>query len=120
VNDTFGHNAGDKVLYEVARIIEKNIRKGDIAARFGGEEYIILLIECKEEDAYVSAERIRRKVEQTSIEYLDKWINITISCGLCSISDINDFDADEIIRRADRALYASKQNGRNTTTIYRP
>ena len=118
VNDTYGHNAGDKVLYDVARVVEKFIRKGDIAARFGGEEYVILLIECHSDNAYKTAERIRQAVEELQITYLDKVMKITISCGISCVSDVRDHDADEIIRQADRALYSSKQNGRNKTTMY--
>lgn len=118
INDTYGHTAGDKVLYEVARIIEKYTRKGDIAARFGGEEFIILLIECTSDNAFKSAERIRKAIEGLHITNLDKEITITLSCGISSISQSSEIDAEEIIRQADRALYLSKQNGRNRTTVY--
>lgn len=117
-NDTYGHTAGDEVLYEVARIIEKYIRKGDVAARFGGEEFIVLLIECGKKNAFKTAERIRKAVEKLSIPYLKKEIRITLSCGISTIAESNSKNDDEIIRQADRALYSSKQNGRNKTTIY--
>lgn len=119
INDTYGHTAGDKVLYEVARIIEQNIRKGDIAARFGGEEYIILLIECKESDSVQTAERIREAVEKATIMYHHQEMKITLSCGISTIAPTEKFDADEVIQQADKALYMSKQNGRNRTTVYR-
>lgn len=120
INDTYGHNAGDKVLYEVAQTIKRNIRQSDIAARFGGEEYIVLLIDCTNADVIKSAERIRKAVEELHIKYLDKEIRITLSCGIRSISSSSEYDEEEIIRQADKALYSSKQNGRNRTTVYNP
>lgn len=118
INDTFGHLAGDRILLEIGKIIEGNIRKSDVAARFGGEEFIIMLLECNKEKAFKVAEKIRVIIESNIIEYMGKKINITISCGISVVSIDHFYEADEIIRQADCALYFSKNQGRNHTSFY--
>jgi diguanylate cyclase (GGDEF)-like protein len=118
INDTYGHLAGDKILFEVGKIIEYNIRKSDIAARFGGEEFIVMLIECPEQYAYSIAERIRLIIQAMEIEYLGQQMNITVSCGVSNVSKETIKEVEELVRQADRAMYISKEKGRNRTTFY--
>jgi diguanylate cyclase (GGDEF)-like protein len=118
INDTYGHLAGDKILIEVGKIIEYNIRKSDIAARFGGEEFIIMLIECPQQYAYSIAERIRLIIQAMEIEYLGQKMSITVSCGVSNVSKDSINEVEEIVRQADRAMYISKEKGRNRTSFY--
>jgi diguanylate cyclase (GGDEF)-like protein len=120
LNDNWGHLAGDRVLFDVADILKTNIRKSDVAARFGGEEFVILLISCNKDYAYMIAERIRSKIEEMEFEYLGAKIKVTISTGISFTSQKNLLTEEELIRKADVALYASKRKGRNCSTLYSP
>ncbi|HOV15557.1 MAG TPA: GGDEF domain-containing protein, partial [Spirochaetota bacterium] len=86
INDTYGHVAGDEVIKSIATIITETIRKEDIPARFGGEEFVILLIECRNEYLFEVAERIRKKIENSRIAFEKTEIKTTISIGLLHIS----------------------------------
>ena len=112
VNDTWGHAAGDAVLRHVAQTMKQQTRRIDIAARIGGEEFIILLPDTSVENAQALAERIRASVENTPANTGGKQIAVTISIGLSAIhpEDRNDQQA---LERADLALYAAKHSGRN-------
>ncbi len=113
INDTYGHLTGDQVLKNVARIIRDNIRKTDYVARFGGEEFVILLPDSKAKDATAVAERVRELVSNMNAFPF----NVTISLGVA------EFDADfknslGLIQCADIALYEAKHTGKNKTVIY--
>lgn len=110
INDTFGHSAGDGVLKAVARAIEDGVRKGDIAARWGGEEIVVALMGAREDDATKKAEAIRKSIERLSFNSLPD-INVTISAGVAA-AEIN-LPFEEALDRADRALYVAKNSGRN-------
>lgn len=109
VNDTHGHDAGDAVLVETANIITKLIRANDVACRFGGEEFIVLLPETPMSGAIILAERIRREIETAVIS----GIKITVSIGIADLKQTNNNDQDELTRLADEQLYIAKQSGRN-------
>lgn len=116
INDTYGHAAGDIVLEEVARVIKSCTRNADTAARYGGEEFVVMLNNTPVSAAMAIAERIRKLVEESAILYDGQKINVTISIGVSSYN----FDlepAKSIVDRADKALYESKQNGRNRVTL---
>lgn len=116
INDTYGHAAGDIVLEEVAKIIKSCTRNADTAARYGGEEFVVMLNNTSASAAMAVAERIRKSVEEKSIMYDGKKINVTISIGVSSYNfDLES--AKSIVERADKALYESKQNGRNRVTL---
>ncbi len=116
VNDTWGHAAGDVVLRHVAQTMKKQTRRIDIAARIGGEEFVILLPDTSVENACALAERIRASVENTPVSSGDHQIAVTISIGLSAINpgDRNDQAA---LERADLALYEAKHNGRNRVKL---
>ncbi|GAB1482512.1 sensor domain-containing diguanylate cyclase [Treponema sp.] len=116
-NDTYGHSCGDIVLQRVARSIAECVRSIDIAARYGGEEFVLLLIDADAEDAAIAAERVRKVVEQTETEYEGAMLKVTVSCGVAVYDKDRDASARALIDRADRALYQSKQNGRNCVSI---
>ena len=111
-NDTFGHLVGDVVLRDVARLLQRNLREIDMIARFGGEEFILLLIETDLEHAAPIAERLRQLVEVHPIRAYDELLTQTISMGL-SAFPAHAKTLDALIERADQALYAAKRAGRN-------
>lgn len=115
INDTYGHDVGDEVLKTVADTLKKDLRVGDIVARWGGEEFIAILLGANEEQAKMKAEQIRAEVEKIVFEKPDG-LKITISIGVSEFEDGKTFE--DLVKHADEALYASKQNGRNRVTTY--
>ena len=111
VNDTYGHLAGDKVLTVIAKLLCKQIRKTDFVARFGGEEFVLLMPETKLEQALKVAENLRESIAKTEFHFKEQRVPITISCGLAQFTD-ND-DGKKAFARADAALYQAKSDGRN-------
>jgi diguanylate cyclase (GGDEF)-like protein len=116
-NDTFGHQCGDAVLKRVARVIQAGVRTVDLAARYGGEEFCVLLPETDLEHARIIAERIREGVASSVTEYEGQSIRVTISLGAARYDPSRDISGKSLIDRADRALYSSKQHGRNRVTV---
>jgi diguanylate cyclase (GGDEF)-like protein len=116
VNDQYGHLAGDAVLCSTARILKNTIRAYDILARWGGEEFIMLFTDSDPENVMSLTERIRQNIENAEVLYMNQRIHITLSSGIAQNED--DCDLTELVRRADEALYASKQNGRNRVTLW--
>ena len=112
VNDTYGHPAGDLVLRRVADICRESTRGLDLVARFGGEEFAILLPETDVAGALQLAERIREDVQATPMLYGDRTIRVTVSCGLAQLGQ-GDSDARQLLKDADAALYEAKKGGRN-------
>jgi diguanylate cyclase (GGDEF)-like protein len=112
INDNYGHACGDTVLKNLAKIISKQVRQGAIFARFGGEEFIILLPQVPLEQACETAERLRAAIENFSWQLPDNK-TVSISIGLASY-DGNQFEnLDQLIKKADDLLYKAKQTGRN-------
>ncbi len=114
VNDTHGHDVGDDVLRELARRIRRTIRGIDMACRLGGEEFVIVLPDTDMARAYGIAERVRQTVgrEPFPVSSTGLTLDITISIGVAALEDADD-TADTILKRADRALYRAKRDGRN-------
>ena len=115
VNDTYGHQAGDVVLKEVSKAITKSLRDHDIVGRYGGEEYIVGLVNITSELAIQVAERIRKLVSDTSIITSEHTINVTVSIGITHFG-LED-DLHSLIKRSDAALYSAKDAGRNCVII---
>jgi diguanylate cyclase (GGDEF)-like protein len=118
VNDTFGHQAGDKVIQAVAEVIREQIRDTDYAGRYGGEEFVVLMPDIDTSGAIVFAERLRLRIESLVVTYEKQAIPFTISLGVADLSFPTD-DHKQLIERADQALYASKKGGRNQTNSYK-
>lgn len=112
VNDKHGHAAGDAVIRRVGELVAQTLRETDKVARFGGEEFVVLLREVNEHEAHELAERIRLIIAEAHTPFDGKDIAITISIG-CAAITAHDRDIEELIERADRALYAAKAAGRN-------
>lgn len=117
INDTYGHPVGDEVLQQVAQLILKERRIEDIAARFGGEEIVVILPETVRVDALVLAERIREKVEALKFSCEGEELHVTISGGIASFP-LNATDAKGLIKCADNALYQAKGAGKNRICLY--
>lgn len=116
INDVYGHIAGDKALVDIAKLLQENIRTGDIIMRFGGEEFLIILPAASKKNAIEIAEKMREKIENTIIRHSDDNISLTGSFGVTSIPE-NSFASElEMISSVDEALYKSKDGGRNRTT----
>ncbi|WP_413699553.1 diguanylate cyclase [Psychromonas sp. KJ10-10] len=115
VNDTYGHIIGDKVLCEVAKILQHCVRETDIVARFGGEEFCIVLPKTTKERSMFIAETMRQQIELLSVQD----IKVTCSFGVSSI-EFKAKDPAKLIEQADLALYQSKETGRNRVTIWAP
>lgn len=114
VNDSHGHAAGDGVIKRVAEIIGECIRTTDKAARFGGEEFVVLLREVDQATARSLAERIRHTIESSRIGYGSLDIRVTVSIGIALVDEA-DRDVQDMIERADQGLYLAKNTGRNRT-----
>lgn len=121
-NDTYGHACGDYVLQEVARIIKKSIRSVDMASRYGGEEFTVLLNKTCKKNALAVAERIRKNIANHDFFYQNQHMKVTISGGV-SVFDIETnpvASAKLLVDQADQAMYVSKRNGRNCITYADP
>ena len=111
INDTWGHSAGDQALIQVCREVNKLLRKRDVFARFGGDEFVILMPEITIQDAQSVIESIREKIESIKIQN----IFLSSSFGIAQLQKDEDFKS--LFHRADQALYASKESGRNRITL---
>ena len=118
VNDQYGHEAGDEVLRRVGQIIEASLRDVDVAGRFGGEEFALLLPETDKSDAVAIAERIRQRVEAADIVAEGHHIRVTSSAGVAAIPEKN-VDVKNVLRIADQLLYDAKHQGRNRVVTIR-
>ena len=117
-NDTYGHQQGDIVLVDVAKLIKQTVRDTvDIPARYGGEEFTIILPETDAKGAQLVAERLRKTIETFPFPGQDKQLNVTISVGIATFPD-HASSRGVLIKKADIALYACKEAGRNCTLIF--
>lgn len=117
INDTYGHGTGDKVLKVVANILSDEIRKVDAVGRLGGEEFGLILTSTNEDMAIHFTNRIRKRIEETAITFGQSIITCTASLGITEINTL-DTNIDDVLERADKALYQAKDRGRNRVEIY--
>lgn len=111
INDTYGHQAGDFVLMTIAEILIDCLRKSDVICRYGGDEFVVIMKECPQEEGYTILEGIRKKIENHDFDYNEKTFRQTISIGLLEETENRDFDY--VFNQADELLYCAKANGKN-------
>lgn len=116
VNDTWGHQVGDFVLQHLIQLLESALRQTDIFARFGGEEFVILLPHTSEQDAFRLAEKLRRIVEETPLHRIPE-LRVTVSIGTAYLLPDGD-NAHSLLERADKSMYRAKREGRNRVVSY--
>ncbi|MCX5635083.1 MAG: GGDEF domain-containing protein [Planctomycetota bacterium] len=114
INDTKGHGAGDMILQNLADIIRNGIRATDVAARYGGDEFVLLMPETTLDEAIVLLERLRRQAENIS----SNGMKTTISCGLTERTNSTDKSIEKLLKQADAALYQAKRGGRNRVVAH--
>ncbi len=118
VNDTYGHQTGDLVLKEVARIIQKGIRDSDLAARYGGEEFALVLLHAEAEVVVMVSERLRAQIAAYPFPAVDPPLHITASLGIASFPTTGIKEERELVAAADQALYQAKSGGRNKVVLF--
>ena len=111
VNDTYGHDAGDEVLKTVARVMKEKCRSTSVIARWGGEEFLIILPDCNGDNAFIAIERLRNEIQNTIINVDGQEIKVTMTFGLTEFGITSSIDG--LIKEADEKLYHGKTNGRN-------
>jgi diguanylate cyclase (GGDEF)-like protein len=117
VNDRFGHAIGDFVLREISKRLQSVIRQDDVLARFGGEEFAIVLVEANAEDAALIAETCRKEIAKSPLSSPAGDINLTVSLGVVSPEAQDLGTASELLHDADQRLYEAKHGGRNRTVF---
>jgi len=117
VNDGYGHQAGDEVIRRVSQVLQKVKRATDIAGRYGGEEFCVLLLDTDRDGGRYFAERLRREVEKQCVEYGIEEIRVTISLGVAEFKK-GVATYTEWLEQSDKALYVSKESGRNLVTLF--
>lgn len=118
INDSLGHDAGDVVLSEIARIINEQVRQTDIFGRWGGEEFILICSQISEERLITLADKLRETIEQHSFVIDGQSIKVTVSIGATKVKATETFEA--VFKRTDKALYNAKNSGRNQVRFARP
>ena len=119
INDVSGHLAGDKALIMTAQVAAAQVRAMDVLARYGGDEFVLLLPQTSAQQALSIAERIRAGMAASHVETEQGRLAVTLSMGIAEISfTAQDESMESIVRRADEALYAAKAEGRNRIVIF--
>ncbi len=113
INDTHGHSVGDQVLVKTSKLLDLSVREVDRVARFGGEEFLLVLVNSDADRSHLVAERLRRRIEQEDFRDIADGLKVTISVGVTQYR--HEETIDDILKRADEALYRAKREGRNRT-----
>ena len=117
INDTFGHTAGDLILEKLGELLKTNIRREDIACRYGGEEFVVVMPGASLQIAEERAHIIRTRFDELRVEYENWELHVTVSLGVAAYP-MHGATGEEVLIRADRALYRAKQEGRNCVVVY--
>ncbi len=117
VNDTYGHQTGDVILYETAKILRETAREIDMVGRYGGEEFMAILPDTDEEEAARFAERVRNAVAEHVYHDEATEVRMTVSSGVASYPQVDADSPDQVVKRADEALYRAKESGRNRVVL---
>jgi two-component system cell cycle response regulator len=117
LNDSMGHQVGDQLLVMAGKVISANMRRMDVAARYGGDEFVLLLPQAGTEEAALAAARIREEFFTSSAALLKRSAGVTMSIGVASLKQCGAGTPDQLVNHADQALYKSKQGGRNRISV---
>jgi diguanylate cyclase (GGDEF)-like protein len=117
INDTYGHGAGDQVLIAVAQTLQGELRKSDVLARFGGEEFVILLPETDSSAAKSLCGRLQQKLVDQAVQYDTHQIKVRASFGVTTVNGEDELSLEAIYKSADKALYKAKDAGGNTVCV---
>jgi diguanylate cyclase (GGDEF)-like protein len=117
VNDNYGHETGNRLLKLTVECIQRQLRQTDLIARYGGDEFVVLLPETPASGAVGVADRIRRSMEQSPLTTREGTVNATLSIGIAAYPN-HGSDLESVMERADQAMYASKSGGKNRTTMF--
>ncbi|MBT6046326.1 MAG: diguanylate cyclase [Candidatus Scalindua sp.] len=117
INDTYGHPTGDKVLSCIGRILKQLVRRSDLACRYGGEEFAVVLPNVNKEGIYTAYERFRETVSKQLFEHESKQFHVTVSIGIAFSNDAES--SDDLLAHADQALYRAKESGKNRVVDYK-
>lgn len=117
INDNYGHALGDKVIKFVARVLEKQVRQDDLLGRYGGEEFCIVMENTTLEQAAAAAERMRKQIAEGDPSLFGSALRTTASFGIAAMGE-DPISSDELLHRADKALYLAKESGRNKTSAW--
>jgi diguanylate cyclase (GGDEF)-like protein len=118
INDTYGHKAGDDSLVLIANVIRESIRAGDIACRYGGDEFVVVLSNVSQETAFERAENLRNRIAAEPIFHKKEKINISVSVGIAMFPVHGTF-GEMLLQKADQALYEAKHKGKNQVLVYK-
>lgn len=118
INDTYGHLVGDEALRHLSVLLKESLRTVDFCARYGGEEFAALLPDTPSGEALIALERLRKKVETTPFQANNATIPMTISIGICAWTPEENLTLEKLISHTDAALYHSKHQGRNRSTLW--
>jgi diguanylate cyclase (GGDEF)-like protein len=116
-NDSYGHHAGDALLQSLAGLLRRHTRTMDIACRYGGEEFLLVLSNTSLEIAARRAEELRQSFQESENKFGEQYLHATISIGVAAFPD-HGTGAEELIMQADQALYAAKAAGRNKIIVW--
>ncbi len=116
VNDNYGHLIGDQVISSVANLLKQQLRKTDIIGRYGGEEFLLILPDCNQQQAFALVEQLRQSFASLPFSFDYHNFHCTFSAGISQAKATDD--TDQLIDQADKALYSSKHAGRNQTQFY--
>jgi diguanylate cyclase (GGDEF)-like protein len=117
INDTHGHDCGSAMITMFADRIQQTVRRSDVIARFGGDEFVVLLPETKLARVGAAAERVRKAIEKSTLQVPGAEERVSVSIGIAAYPE-HGGDVQEIIKKADIALYQSKRDGKNRATVY--
>jgi diguanylate cyclase (GGDEF)-like protein len=118
INDTYGHKVGDDALVHIANVIRESTRAGDIACRYGGDEFVVVLNNVSEKIACQRAETLRRKIAAGPVSFDKEKVSVCVSVGI-AMFPVHGVQAESLLQRADQALYAAKARGKNQVLVYR-
>lgn len=119
INDTYGHQAGDNVLKEIAQILKNGIRDSDLAARYGGEEFALVLLQTQVEVALQTSERLRIQIAEHPFSGFFPPLHITASFGVATFPAVGIKEEKDLVEAADQALYQAKKEGRNKVVLFK-